>query len=121
MQGGHKYQLVLVDEVFPSLGVVATLVPAHIDYQASYRMPPDVFPKPFGLRLQVSIGAEIHINRFRVSQGRKSKRITLQGRGHTEWTDCVATLYEKFIRAGDESGLPKDECSTPTRPPFRRN
>jgi pimeloyl-ACP methyl ester carboxylesterase len=47
--------------------------------------------------------------------------IILQGRGHTEWTGCVATLYEKFIRAGGKSGLAKDECSTPTRPPFRTN
>jgi pimeloyl-ACP methyl ester carboxylesterase len=45
--------------------------------------------------------------------------VVLQGRGHTEWTDCVATLYEKFIRAGDKPGLAKAECSTPTRPPFR--
>jgi pimeloyl-ACP methyl ester carboxylesterase len=45
--------------------------------------------------------------------------VILRGRGHTEWTDCVAAMYEKFVRAGGTSGMANDGCKAQTRPAFR--
>jgi pimeloyl-ACP methyl ester carboxylesterase len=45
--------------------------------------------------------------------------MVLAGRGHTEWTDCVATVYEKFVRTGRATRLNEAACSTPERPAFQ--
>lgn len=44
--------------------------------------------------------------------------VVLRGRGHTEWSDCVAALYERFVRSGGVDGLDGD-CAPVPRPPFR--
>jgi pimeloyl-ACP methyl ester carboxylesterase len=44
--------------------------------------------------------------------------IVLRERGHTEWNDCVARLYERFVRSGSVRGLDAS-CEPEPRPPFR--
>jgi pimeloyl-ACP methyl ester carboxylesterase len=41
-----------------------------------------------------------------------------KGQGHTEWSDCVAQLYEKLVRTGVVSGLGVP-CAAVPRPPFK--
>lgn len=44
--------------------------------------------------------------------------VVLRGQGHTEWSDCVGALYERFVRSGSVDGLDGD-CAPVPRPPFR--
>jgi pimeloyl-ACP methyl ester carboxylesterase len=50
-----------------------------------------------------------------------SKRLEVihRGRGHTEWSDCVGRLYERFVRSGEVRGL-DPSCKPLPRPPFKR-
>ena len=57
----------------------------------------------------------------RVARGFPNRvEIVLRGRGHTESNDCVARLYERFVRSGDVEGLDAS-CPPEPRPPFRTN
>jgi pimeloyl-ACP methyl ester carboxylesterase len=49
-----------------------------------------------------------------------SNRIEIvhRGYGHTEWSDCVGRIYEKFVRSGTVRGLDAS-CKPLPRPPFR--
>lgn len=56
----------------------------------------------------------------RVAPGFSNRaEIILGGRGHTEWDDCVARLYEQFVRSGEVRGLDTSSCKPVPRPPFR--
>jgi hypothetical protein len=44
--------------------------------------------------------------------------VVLRGKGHTEWTDCVSRIYDRFVRSGKTSGL-DTSCEPVARPPFR--
>src|SRR5262249_28264814 len=41
------------------------------------------------------------------------------GRGHTEWSDCVSELYERFVRTGMTRGVDPSSCKPIPRPPFK--
>jgi pimeloyl-ACP methyl ester carboxylesterase len=43
-----------------------------------------------------------------------------KGQGHTEWSDCVARLYERLVRSGAVSGLDA-ACEPVPRPAFKVN
>jgi pimeloyl-ACP methyl ester carboxylesterase len=45
--------------------------------------------------------------------------VILAGRGHTEWDDCVARIYEQFVRSGAVRGLEVSSCRPVPRPPFK--
>jgi pimeloyl-ACP methyl ester carboxylesterase len=45
--------------------------------------------------------------------------IVVAGQGHTEWSDCVARLYERFVRDGSVSGVRGAKCPAVPRPPFK--
>jgi pimeloyl-ACP methyl ester carboxylesterase len=45
--------------------------------------------------------------------------VVLGGKGHTEWTDCIAGIYERFVRSGSTSGLKDATCEPVPRPPFK--
>ena len=45
--------------------------------------------------------------------------VVLEGRGHTEWSECVGRLYEQFVRTGVVSGLDPKSCEPAPRPPFK--
>jgi pimeloyl-ACP methyl ester carboxylesterase len=45
--------------------------------------------------------------------------VVLRGKGHTEWTDCIAGIYERFVRSGTTSGLKGASCAPVPRPPFK--
>ena len=49
-----------------------------------------------------------------------SKHVLLvaRGQGHTEWSDCIARLYEKLVRSGTVSGL-NAACEPVPRPAFK--
>jgi pimeloyl-ACP methyl ester carboxylesterase len=47
-------------------------------------------------------------------------RVIVQGQGHTEWSDCLAQLYQQFVRGGSVSGL-RPSCPEVPRPPFQLN
>ena len=44
--------------------------------------------------------------------------VVLAGRGHTEWTDCVAAMYERFVESGSTQALGGSSCEATVRPPF---
>ena len=44
--------------------------------------------------------------------------IVMAGRGHTEWSDCVAAHYEKFVRSGRPDAA-NTGCRAVPRPRFR--
>ncbi len=46
-------------------------------------------------------------------------QVVLRGQGHTEWNDCVAQLYQQFVRAGDARGLGTAACQAVPRPLFK--
>jgi len=46
-------------------------------------------------------------------------QIVSGGQGHTEWNDCVAKLYEQFVRSGTTNGLRASQCPPTPLPPFR--
>ena len=41
------------------------------------------------------------------------------GRGHTEWSECVSRLYERFVRSGATLPLRSASCDRVPRPPFK--
>jgi pimeloyl-ACP methyl ester carboxylesterase len=45
--------------------------------------------------------------------------VVLAGRGHTEPSDCIPRLYERFVRSGTVRGLDASACRPVPRPPFR--
>jgi pimeloyl-ACP methyl ester carboxylesterase len=47
-------------------------------------------------------------------------QVVVKGQGHTEWSDCLARLYQQFVRGGAVSGL-NPACPEVPRPPFRLN
>lgn len=56
----------------------------------------------------------------RVARGFPNRlEVLLAGRGHTEWSECVGTLYERFVRSGRVVGLDPAICKPAPRPPFR--
>lgn len=44
--------------------------------------------------------------------------VVLRGHGHTEWTDCAAGLYRRFVESGQAGGI-DPACPATPRPPFR--
>lgn len=44
-------------------------------------------------------------------------QIIVKGQGHTEWSDCLARLYQQLVRGGAVSGL-NPSCPDVPRPPF---
>lgn len=45
--------------------------------------------------------------------------VVLKNRGHTEWPDCVADIYQRFVSAGSAAKLDTSACKPEPRPPFR--
>ena len=45
--------------------------------------------------------------------------VVLGGRGHTEWSDCVGRLYERFVSSGATRGIDIAACAPVPRPPFK--
>ena len=45
--------------------------------------------------------------------------IVVGGQGHTEWSDCVARLYEQFVSDGSVRNLRDAKCDAVPRPPFK--
>jgi pimeloyl-ACP methyl ester carboxylesterase len=45
--------------------------------------------------------------------------IVVGGQGHTEWSDCVARLYEQLVRDSSVRGVRGATCDAVPRPPFR--
>jgi pimeloyl-ACP methyl ester carboxylesterase len=45
-------------------------------------------------------------------------QVIVKGQGHTEWSDCLAQLYQRFVRGGTVSGLTAS-CADVPRPPFK--
>jgi pimeloyl-ACP methyl ester carboxylesterase len=45
--------------------------------------------------------------------------VVLSGKGHTEVTECIPSLYEQFVRSGDTRGLDASACKPVPRPPFK--
>jgi pimeloyl-ACP methyl ester carboxylesterase len=45
--------------------------------------------------------------------------LVLRGKGHTDVTDCIPSVYEQFVRAGDARELDTSTCKPVPRPPFR--
>jgi pimeloyl-ACP methyl ester carboxylesterase len=45
--------------------------------------------------------------------------IVLAGRGHTDWSDCVLQVYERFVRAGTADAVKGASCEPTPRPPFK--
>jgi hypothetical protein len=41
------------------------------------------------------------------------------GQGHTEWSDCIARLYRRFVNDGSTRGLLGATCESEPRPPFK--
>jgi len=62
---------------------------------------------PLSFMKHASTGFAQHIN------------LTERGQGHTEWNDCVAAVYEQFVRSGTTRGLPTSQCGPVPRPPFK--
>lgn len=40
-------------------------------------------------------------------------QVVMRGYGHTEWNDCVARIYERFVMTGSVAGLEKISCGPP--------
>jgi pimeloyl-ACP methyl ester carboxylesterase len=47
-------------------------------------------------------------------------QVIVKGQGHTEWSDCIAQLYQRLVRGGTVSGL-EPSCPAVPRPPFKLN
>jgi pimeloyl-ACP methyl ester carboxylesterase len=47
-------------------------------------------------------------------------QVIVKGQGHTEWSACLARLYQQFVRGGAVSGL-DPSCPGVPRPPFKLN
>lgn len=45
--------------------------------------------------------------------------VVQRGQGHTEWSDCVGHLYQRFVRSGVVRGLDPSSCEPVPRPPFK--
>lgn len=45
--------------------------------------------------------------------------IVVDGHGHTEWNDCIARLYERFVRDGSARSVRGATCDAVPRPPFK--
>jgi pimeloyl-ACP methyl ester carboxylesterase len=45
--------------------------------------------------------------------------VVLRGKGHTEWTDCITGIYERFVRSGSTHDLQAASCKAGPRPPFK--
>jgi pimeloyl-ACP methyl ester carboxylesterase len=45
--------------------------------------------------------------------------IVARGQGHTEWSDCIADLYQRFINTGSTHELAGAACEPVPRPPFK--
>jgi pimeloyl-ACP methyl ester carboxylesterase len=45
--------------------------------------------------------------------------IVARGQGHTEWSDCIAKLYQRFIDTGSTHELMGASCEPLSRPPFK--
>jgi pimeloyl-ACP methyl ester carboxylesterase len=45
-------------------------------------------------------------------------QVIVKGQGHTEWSDCLAQLYQRMVRGGAVSGL-SPSCPEVPRPPFK--
>jgi pimeloyl-ACP methyl ester carboxylesterase len=45
--------------------------------------------------------------------------VVVAGHGHTEWNECVAGLYEQFVRDGSVSNVRGKSCEAVPRPPFK--
>jgi hypothetical protein len=45
--------------------------------------------------------------------------IVVGGQGHTEWSNCVAGLYEQLVREGSTRNLRGARCPAVPRPPFK--
>jgi pimeloyl-ACP methyl ester carboxylesterase len=48
------------------------------------------------------------------------RQVIVKGQGHTEWSDCLAQLYQQLVRGGTVSGL-NPSCPDVPRPPFKLN
>jgi len=44
--------------------------------------------------------------------------VVLGGKGHTDLSDCIPALYERFVRQADARGLDASACKPVARPPF---
>jgi hypothetical protein len=56
----------------------------------------------------------------RVAQGFSDRvQVVLRGQGHTEWNDCVAQIYQQFVRGGEARGFGRAACPPAPRPPFK--
>jgi pimeloyl-ACP methyl ester carboxylesterase len=47
-------------------------------------------------------------------------QVIVKGQGHTEWSDCLAQLYQRLVRGGAVSGL-SAPCPDVPRPSFKLN
>jgi pimeloyl-ACP methyl ester carboxylesterase len=47
-------------------------------------------------------------------------QVIVKGQGHTEWSDCLAQLYQRMVRGGAVNGL-SPSCPEVPRPPFKLN
>jgi pimeloyl-ACP methyl ester carboxylesterase len=55
----------------------------------------------------------------RVAAGFSNRlRVIVKGQGHTEWSDCLAQLYQRLVRDGTVGGL-DPSCPAVPRPPFK--
>jgi TAP-like protein len=45
--------------------------------------------------------------------------IVAGGQGHTEWSDCIARLYRRFVSDGSTRELIGATCESVPRPPFK--
>jgi hypothetical protein len=45
-------------------------------------------------------------------------QVIVKGQGHTEWSDCLAQLFQRLVRDGAVSGL-NPSCPDVPRPPFK--
>jgi pimeloyl-ACP methyl ester carboxylesterase len=56
----------------------------------------------------------------RVAQGfSKHVAVVIHGQGHTEWNDCVATMYQQIVRNASVAGLDSQSCPAIQLPPFK--
>lgn len=57
----------------------------------------------------------------RVAAGFSNRiQVIVKGQGHTEWSDCIAQLYQRLVRGGTLSGF-NPSCPAVPRPPFKLN
>jgi hypothetical protein len=45
--------------------------------------------------------------------------IVARGQGHTEWSDCIAEWYRRFVSSGSVHELMGASCEAVPRPSFR--